>query len=83
MTPPSDPTSQAIIYGQALAATLRAFPILESRAGWFERQLIRLLRATYRQRLRHLVTVLPPEIADQILTLSNLTERRRSTHTET
>lgn len=45
-------TEQVIRYGQALTNALRAFAVLEKEAGWFERALIRLLRATYRQRLR-------------------------------
>lgn len=56
-----------IVQSRALAAALRAFDILESRAGWFERLQIRLLRASYRQRLRHLVAVLPPEVSEEFL----------------
>lgn len=54
-------------YGRALVAALRAFEVLESRAGWFERLLLRLLLATYRQRLRYLVVTLPVEVGEEIL----------------
>lgn len=55
---------QAIRYGRALASVLRAFTVLEKEAGWFERLLIRLLRVTYRQRLRYMVGELPPEVSE-------------------
>lgn len=58
-------TEQIIRYGQALASALRAFVVLEKEAGWFERALIRLLRATYRQRLRYMVGDLPSEISEE------------------
>ena len=63
-----DSTEQQVLkYGQALTATLLAFDVLEKKAGWFERLQIRLLRITYRQRLRHLVVSLPSEVAEKIL----------------
>lgn len=65
---PEFPEMELVLrYGRALAAALRAFAVLESRAGWFERLLLRLLRATYRQRLRYLVATLPGEVGDEIL----------------
>lgn len=68
MSPPANETAERVAeYGKALAAVLRGFQVLESHAGWFERQLIRLLRATYQQRLRYLVGVLPPEVSEEIL----------------
>ena len=56
-----------VIYGQALAQALRAFEVLETRAAWFERVLIKLLRLTYRQRLRYIVAELPSDLADEVL----------------
>jgi hypothetical protein len=56
-----------VAYGRALAGALRAFTVLEQRASWFERLQLRLLRATYRQRLRHLIAVLPAEMGDELL----------------
>lgn len=61
-------TELVLRYGRALAAALRAFEVLESRAGWFERLLLRLLLATYRERLRYLVATLPAEVGDKLLT---------------
>jgi hypothetical protein len=65
---PDEPTTNVVIeYGQALTRILRSFEVVEARAGWFERLLIWLLRATYRQRLRTLVGSVSGEIGDQIL----------------
>lgn len=60
-------TNEVIGYGQALVKILQGFEVVEPRAGWFEKWLIRLLRATYRQRLRTIVGVVPAEISGQIL----------------
>lgn len=62
-----DEKEKILRYGRALAAAIRAFDVLESNAGWFERPLIRLLRHSYRERLRYLVLVLPGEVADDLL----------------
>lgn len=63
----TSPTARVVATGRALAGALRAFETLEPQAGWFERQLIRLLRATYRQRLRYLVATLPPAVSEEFL----------------
>ena len=54
-------------YGRALVKILQAFDVLEPKARWFERLLIKLLRGTYRQRLRAIVSVVPGEVGDEIL----------------
>lgn len=53
-------TNTIVAYGRALTSAISAFDVLEQEAGWFERGQIRLLRATYQQRLRYLVITLPP-----------------------
>ncbi len=63
----SETTETVIEYAQVLVAALRTFDVLESRAGWFERLLIRLLRATYRQRLRVIIEAMPGDVGDRIL----------------
>ncbi|GIK40351.1 MAG: hypothetical protein BroJett011_41840 [Chloroflexota bacterium] len=60
-------TNEVIVYGQALAEILQSFDVVEAKAGWFEKLLIRLLRATYRQRLRVIVETVPANIGDQML----------------
>ena len=67
MTTTTDPRAKTIEQARALAAAVRAFRVLEPEAGWFERWLIRILRASYQQRLRHLVAVLPGDVAEEIL----------------
>ena len=62
---PNQTISTVVAYGQALADAIRAFRILEPKAGWFERLQIRLLRATYQQRLRALIAVLPSEVSEE------------------
>ncbi len=64
--PSEDTKKQAVKYGRALIATLKAFDVLEDRAGWFERLLIRLLRSTYRQRLRAIVEHAPADVSNRI-----------------
>ncbi len=61
-----DTTQQAITYGRALVKVLKGFDTLESRASWFERLLTRLLRTTYRQRLRAIVEHAPAKVTNQI-----------------
>lgn len=55
----STPTQTVTEYGQALLKALQSFAMLEPRATWFERLLIRLLRMTYRHRLRVMVVAYP------------------------
>lgn len=62
-----DVTQEIIKTGKAYAQAIRAFDVLEPKAGWFEKIQIKLLRYSYRQRLRHLVLVLPSDIAEEIL----------------
>ncbi len=57
---------QAITYGKALIAVLNAFDMLETKAGWFEKLLIRLLRKTYSQRLRAIVELAPADVSNTI-----------------
>lgn len=64
----TDPTKNIVSYGRALAKALKVFDDLEPKAGRFERVLLNILRASYRQRLRHLVLVLPSDLAEAILT---------------
>lgn len=59
----TDVIKTALAYAQAI----RAFQILEPKAKWFEKMLIRLLRKSYQQRLRYFMLVLPSEIMDEIL----------------
>ena len=61
-----DVATEVIRYGHALVKVLQAFDILYTKAGWFERMLINLQRTTYRQRLRSIVELAPPEISNQI-----------------
>ncbi len=63
----SETTETVFEYAQALVAALRTCGVLESRAGWFERLLMRLLRATYRQRLRVIIEAVPGDVGDRIL----------------
>ena len=61
-----NPGTEVLAYGQALIKILQGFDIVEPKAAWFERFLIKLLRITYRQRLRSIVELVPPEIGNQI-----------------
>ncbi len=63
----SNPTETVITYGKALASAIRAFRVLETKANWFERMLIKLLRASYQKRLRVMVGTLPSEVAEEII----------------
>ena len=67
--------TEVVTYGQALAKTLQAFDTLKKKAGWFERLLIRLLRVTYRQRLRSIVELVPAEITNQIFEATDTSEQ--------
>lgn len=67
MTNSNTPRDSAIIHGRAVVSVLRGFEVLEKKAGWFERLLIRILRYSYRQRLRHLLLVLPPDVFEEII----------------
>ena len=44
----NDVEKSAITYGKALAQPIRAFDVLEPKAGWFERMPIKLLQKSYR-----------------------------------
>ncbi len=59
-------SGEVIAYGQALIKILQGFEAVEPQASWFERLLLKLLRATYRQRLRTIVKLAPAEVANQI-----------------
>lgn len=73
MTP--NPTRENVIrQGRALAAAIRAFDVLEPKAGFVERWLIRLLRYSYRQRVRYLVDVLPAEVGAEIISAGDSNE---------
>ncbi len=50
---------RVITYSKALTQALQAFDTLEGRANWVERLLIRLLRASYQQRLGYIVKLTP------------------------
>ncbi len=50
---------RVITYSKALTQVLKAFDTLEGRANWVERLLIRLLRASYQQRLGYIVKLAP------------------------
>jgi hypothetical protein len=45
----NDVEKSVVIYGKALTQAIKAFDVLEPKAGWFERMLIKLLRKSYRQ----------------------------------
>lgn len=62
-----DTTKNIIAYGRALVSAQRAFDALEPRAGRVEKLLIKVLRASYQNRLKHLLLVLPSETSEAIL----------------
>ena len=70
-----DTPDEAITYSRALVKALQSYEVLESKAGWFERLLIKLLRTTYRQRLRSIIELAPPEIANQIFETTDTLEQ--------
>lgn len=61
-----DAQESVINYGQGLIKILQGFKSVEPHAGWFERILIKLLRATYQQRLRAIVAEFPPDIVNKV-----------------
>ena len=63
----TDVEKSVITYGKGLTQAIKAFDVLEPEAGWLERLLIKLLRKSYRHRLRHFVGTLPSDISDEIL----------------
>lgn len=63
----NETTKDVIQTGKAYVQVIRGFKVLEPKAKWFERMLIKLLRKTYQQRLRYLIVALPTDIGEQIL----------------
>jgi hypothetical protein len=64
-----------IAYGQALAQALKAFNTLEQKAGLVEQVLLKILKRSYQGRLKHLLLVLPSDLAEAILTSDHRTGR--------
>ncbi len=56
-----------IVYVRAIVSVLDAFEVLYPRGRRLEKLFIRILRMTYRGRLKYFTNNLPPEILDQIM----------------